>query len=93
VNKYKVDHPKHVLLLKEADSEHYIVCDEYYPTDSGRVHIRAISRYATYLRGDSIIEIQKVVVPIIEIFMGRSWPAELAANPSDEQIVAYFVQA
>ena len=80
-------HPKKVLLLLMEGGEH-VVCDEYYETDQGRVHIIPNAQYGQFNRADMELELQKVSMVVLEIvYEGFAWPFGLAAY---EDIANHF---
>lgn len=82
-----------VLLLKEPHKGgRYYVCDEYYPSDDGRVHILGDSMYARFLSDVYTLEIRKVAIEVVAIFQGESWPEEIENVRDRQKIIEYFEQ-
>ena len=81
-------HKKVLLLLSDA-GEH-IVCDEYYPSDYGRVHMAPLNKYGHFVEDDMQLDYQKVSIPIVEIvYEGDTWP-EGVKDRTAEGVLAYF---
>lgn len=80
---------KKVLLLLTDKAEH-IVCDEYYPSDYGRVHMIPDNRYGHFNEDEMALDYQKVSIPILEIvYEDEQWP-EGVKDKSAASILAYF---
>ena len=82
-------HPKKVLVLDVGRGE-ALICDEYYPTDYGRVHIMGPQLYGTFHRDEMVVEQNKTVYDVEAIvYEGDTWPEPLL-SPSREAIRNYF---
>lgn len=80
---------KKVLLLLTDTGEH-VVCDEYYPSDYGRVHMIPENRYGHFNEQEMELDYQKVTRPILEIvYEGEQWPEGLK-NKSAAGVLEYF---
>jgi hypothetical protein len=81
---------KRVLLLRMTDGD-YIVCDEYYPTDSGRIHMLGDSCYAEFDLAGYTVEYKKVVRDVAAIVYSQTdWPSPIAGSKDREAILAHF---
>ena len=83
-------HEKHVLLLRMATGT-YTVCDEYYPTDSGRIHVLGDHYYAEFLVESFVVEYKKAALDVAAIvFQGSDWPSPIAGSKDRLAILQHF---
>lgn len=83
-------HVKHVLLLRMDDGS-FLVCDEYYPTDNGRIHVLGGSYYAEFRSDGYTVEYKKAVLDVAAIvFHGEDWPSPIAGSRDRKAILTYF---
>ena len=86
----KTGHVKRVLIL-QLDSREWVVCDEYYPTDSGRVHVLNGAYYATYDRDAAVFEYKKAAIDVHRVvYDSEHWPTPIAASRDYREILAHF---
>lgn len=86
----KKGHDKKVLLLR-LEGREFLVCDEYYPTDAGRVHVLNGAYYATFDLATFVVEYQKAAFDVVSIiYSGDSWPTAIADPRDYKSILAHF---
>lgn len=83
-------HTKHVLLLRMDDGT-FLVCDEYYPTDNGRIHVLGDSYFAEFRSDGYTVEYKKAVLDVAAIvYQGEDWPSAIAGSRDRSEILTYF---
>lgn len=88
IARYKA-HTRQVLLLRHSGG--YFVCDEYYPTDNGRIHILGDQCYGTFNVEEFAVEIKKAAFDVSSIvFQGDQWPTPVAGSKDRAAILAHF---
>ena len=69
-----VKHEKKVLVLRLRGGKP-LICDEYYPTDYGRIHIIPDAVYGHFHRDEMTVEYSKAAMDVDEIvYEGDQWP-------------------
>ena len=82
-------HEKLVLVLRD-DCGGIIICDEYYPTDNGRVHLLGSHSYASFDSTEGALDYKKVSIEVREVFRGTEWPEPLAGCRDNATLIAFF---
>lgn len=82
-------HVRMVCILRHDGG--YFVCDEYYPTDEGRVHILGDQCYGVFDSAAFTMEIKKAAFDVKAIvFQGEEWPTPIAGSKDRAAILAHF---
>lgn len=87
-------HTRYVLLLRMDDGT-YFVCDEYYPSDNGRIHVlgRDGPFYASYHVADRSVEYKKASFDVAaQVYQGEDWPTPIAGSKDRDRIIEHFSQ-